>query len=367
MNLNPVLPWLRGFCLCCSVLVMGVAPAAFAADLKVVTSIRPVHGLASALMDGVGKPILLLDQRQSVHVAALRPSGTKHLQNADLVFWIGPGVAVALARPMETVTRPGAVIQLSEAPGLVWRELSDEELAAHAHHDQHDEGHDEHHDEHHDEDHDEHHDEDHDEHHDEGHDEHHDEDHDEHADHGDEHGHDDAHAEDENHRRDWHIWLNPANVTAMARYMATHMERADPDNAAIYQSNLTRLIQALEATDKAIKAKTSPATYIAIHDAYGYLADHYGLSSAGSLSIGHDVSPSVKDVTRLQAVMREKQADCLLTDPTSSPSLVRLMSENSSIPVIMMDQFGFDIAAGPDYFPKLLADLGAGLARCTHN
>ena len=43
------------------------------ADVKVVTSIKPIHSLASYLMDGVGKPDLIVDGYASPHGFALKP------------------------------------------------------------------------------------------------------------------------------------------------------------------------------------------------------------------------------------------------------------------------------------------------------
>ena len=59
------------------------------ADIKVVTSIKPIHSLASYLMDGVGKPDLIVDGYASPHGFAMKPSHAKMLQNADLIFWVG--------------------------------------------------------------------------------------------------------------------------------------------------------------------------------------------------------------------------------------------------------------------------------------
>ena len=53
------------------------------AEIKVVTSIKPIHSLASYLMDGVGKPDLIVDGYASPHGFALKPSHAKMLQNAD--------------------------------------------------------------------------------------------------------------------------------------------------------------------------------------------------------------------------------------------------------------------------------------------
>ena len=38
------------------------------AEVKVVTSIKPIHSLASYLMDGVGKPDLIVDGLSLIHI-----------------------------------------------------------------------------------------------------------------------------------------------------------------------------------------------------------------------------------------------------------------------------------------------------------
>ena len=56
------------------------------AEIKVVTSIKPIHSLASYLMDGVNKPDLIVDGYSSPHGFALKPSHAKMLQEADIIF-----------------------------------------------------------------------------------------------------------------------------------------------------------------------------------------------------------------------------------------------------------------------------------------
>ena len=57
------------------------------AEIKVVASIKPIHSLASYLMDGVNKPDLIVDGYSSPHGFALKPSHAKMLQNADIIFY----------------------------------------------------------------------------------------------------------------------------------------------------------------------------------------------------------------------------------------------------------------------------------------
>ena len=47
------------------------------AEIKVVTSIKPIHSLASYLMDGIGKPDLIVDGFNSPHGFSMKPSHAK--------------------------------------------------------------------------------------------------------------------------------------------------------------------------------------------------------------------------------------------------------------------------------------------------
>ena len=43
------------------------------AEIKVVASIKPIHSLASYVMDGVGKPDIIVDGYNSPHNFSLKP------------------------------------------------------------------------------------------------------------------------------------------------------------------------------------------------------------------------------------------------------------------------------------------------------
>ena len=84
------------------------------ADIKVVASIKPIHSLASYLMDGVGKPDLIVDGYNSPHGFALKPSHAKMLQNADLIFWVGEDLESFLDKPLKL-----SLIHISEPTRLL--------------------------------------------------------------------------------------------------------------------------------------------------------------------------------------------------------------------------------------------------------
>ena len=88
------------------------------ADIKVVASIKPIHSLASYLMNGVAKPDLIVDGYASPHGFAMKPSHAKMLQNADLIFWVGEDVENFLEKPLGSIAKKAEKIELMQIKGL---------------------------------------------------------------------------------------------------------------------------------------------------------------------------------------------------------------------------------------------------------
>lgn len=77
-----------------------------AADAPVVvTSIKPIHSLVSAIMQGVGEPELIVDGAASPHTYNLKPSNARALQDAKVIFWVGPGLEAFLEKPLQALGR----------------------------------------------------------------------------------------------------------------------------------------------------------------------------------------------------------------------------------------------------------------------
>ncbi len=68
---------------------------------NVVASIKPVHSLVSAVMAGIGEPVLIVKGAASPHNYSLRPSDASALEAADLVFWTGHGLEMFLADALD--------------------------------------------------------------------------------------------------------------------------------------------------------------------------------------------------------------------------------------------------------------------------
>ena len=122
------------------------------ADIKVVASIKPIHSLASYLMDGIAKPDLIVDGYASPHGFAMKPSHAKMLQDADIVFWVGEDLENFLEKPLDSIAEKAEKIEFMDIKGLIklkFRErniFDDHDDHGHGDHDDHakKDGHDDH-------------------------------------------------------------------------------------------------------------------------------------------------------------------------------------------------------------------------------
>jgi zinc transport system substrate-binding protein len=79
---------------------------------NVLVTIKPVHSLVAGVMDGVGKPALLLPAGATPHSYSLRPSDARKLARADLVIRVGPGLETFLTKPLANIAKRARVITL---------------------------------------------------------------------------------------------------------------------------------------------------------------------------------------------------------------------------------------------------------------
>lgn len=314
-------------------LLVPLAPTRAAAKpaVPVVASIMPIHSLVAGVMDGVGKPFLLVPGGASPHSFALRPSDARKLVAAKVVFWVGPLLETFLVRPLNALTKDATVVTLAEADGV--RRLpfrAGGPWEAHDHdHDVGGDGHDE----------------------DAAHDHDHDHDHDEHA-------------------IDEHVWLDPMNAVAFVGAIAAALEHADPANAAAYRSNAGRLVGKLHALDAELRRTLAPVRgkpYIVFHDAYQYFDTRYGLHPAGSITVSPELSPGAKRLVAIRRKIRTDKAVCVFAEPQFQPKLVRTVVEGTGARTGTLDPLGAQLTPGPNAYFQLLRGLAKDLIACLSN
>ncbi len=339
------------------------------AETKVVASIKPIHSLASYLMDGVGKPDLIVDGYASPHGFALKPSHAKMLQEADIIFWVGEDLENFLEKPLGSIAKKAEKIELLEIKGLT--KLKFRERNIFDEHDDH--GHDDHakkEDDHDDHDHDKegHKEDDHDDHdHDkEGHkeDDHDDHDHDKEGhkeDDHDDHGHE-GHAHGE---YDPHIWLDPMNAKVILSEMAEHLIENDPKNEAKYKANLKKAHKDLDKLTKKVKSELNKNfKSIVFHDAYQYFEERFGINILGAFTVNTDVMPGAEQLAEIREVIEHDKVSCVFSEPQFNPDIINAVAKDMNISTGVIDPLGATLNPGKDLYFDLISNMSKSFKGC---
>ena len=304
----------------------GLATPAAAQVPRVITDIPPVQALVAQALGDLGQPVLLLDKGADAHSFQLRPSQAAALAEADLVVWIGPEMTPWLDRAVEGLATDVAQLRLLEAEGTHLRSFG--EGAA--------------------------------------------QDHDEHADEADpdhaaepaaEDGHEHDHAHD---GVDPHAWLDPANAQLWLGLIAAELARLDPANAATYQANAAQAQAEVAALDARLDAALAPVRdkpFAVFHDAYGYFADHYGLTIAGTVALGDAAPPGAAHLAELQASLGK--ALCIFPETQHDPKMVETLAADTGLRIGgALDPEGAGLEPGPQVYGAILSGMTDTLIAC---
>ncbi|PWL17292.1 zinc ABC transporter substrate-binding protein ZnuA [Falsochrobactrum shanghaiense] len=312
----------------------GMANASFAAEREgVVVSIKPLHSIVSAVMQGVdmqgaGEPRLIVQGAGSEHVYSLKPSDAEAIENAKVIFWAGPSMETFLDKPLDTLGDGAKIVALGDVDGLTrlkFREGGPFEAHDHAH----EEG---------------------------GHDDAHN------------HSHDHSHDHDHDHGEyDLHFWLDPQNGKVLAADIARTLSESDPEHAAQYQKNARDLGEKLDALTKDIATELEAVKdkpFIVFHDAYQYFENRFGISAAGSITVSPEKTPGAARIKEIHDKIKSLGATCVFSEPQFEPKLVNTVIEGTEAKTGVLDPLGAELTDGPDLYPQLIRNLATSLKDC---
>ncbi len=306
--------WLQRTLLASALVMAGPLSSASAA---VVTTIRPLGFIASAIADGVTPTEVLLPDGASPHDFALRPSDIQRLRSADLVLWVGPDMEAFLTKALVPIsaTRKLAISELPAVKPLLMKgeEDDDHDHAGEAHN---------------------------------------------HAD--DDHGH--HHGE-----YNMHVWLSPevAKVTAIAIH--DRLLELMPQNKDKLDANLRQFENLLTQTDKNVGNMLTPVQgkgYFVFHDAYGYFEKHYGLSPLGHFTVNPEIQPGAQRLHQIRTQLVEQKAVCVFAEPQFRPAVINAVAKGTTVRSGTLDPLGIGIPLGKDSYGKFLTQLSSQYVSC---
>lgn len=292
---------------------------AFAKELTILTTIRPIYGLVKAVSGDKNQIEILVDQNQSPHEYNMKPSDIVKIKSANLIFMIDDSFEFSLASYLKKKLPKNKVIKFSQNPQIILLknrenfELLNDNESDHSH------SHDSHH--------------------------HH------------------SHDSDD---YDMHFWLDPDNAQIMVKEIANTLSDADPENSKFYQANAIKFNNELKALDSKLKnifiKHNEP--FIVLHDAYQYFSKRYHLENVGVVIVNHNVTPGIKTIQELQNIIEENNVKCIFAEPQFSSRIVRKIAEETNINVGIIDAEYGEVNLKENAYIALLNNMAESMSKC---
>ena len=274
---------------------------------NIVVSIKPIHSITSALMEGVSRPKLLLESNDSAHTFHLKPSQLNLLTNADLVITIGDSFETGLNKTLGNIKDGSRVIvsEINDIRLYDFRNVDINEMNK-----------------------------------------------DEHTDH-DEH--------------DLHLWLDIDNMIKTAQYISEKLIEIDPENINTYKTNLNKNHSRLNKLKSELKQQLTPfrsERFAIFSDTLQYFEKSFQLQKPVIVTPYHGSRLSIHRTLEARNKMKDLKIKCLLYGPENTSKKVDVLTEDLPIKAVSIDILGAKLNAGSDQYFNLMKGLSSQLLEC---
>ena len=274
---------------------------------NVVVSIKPIHSIVSALMEGVSRPQLLLESSDSAHTFHLKPSQLNLLSNADLVITIGDGFETGLKKTLGNI-KDGSHIIASEIDGLHlyhFRNTDTNEM--------------------------------------------------------------DKDEKNKHTDNDLHLWLDIHNMQKTTQYINEQLIKIDPNNSNTYETNLVIIHSRLNKLKSELQQQLAPfrsERYAIFSDTLQYFEKSFHFQKPVIITPYHGARLSIHRTLEARNKMKDLKIKCLLYGPENTSKKVNVLSEGLPIKALRIDILGAKLNAGSDQYFNLMEGLSSQLVEC---
>ncbi|MGW3044258.1 metal ABC transporter substrate-binding protein [Kitasatospora sp. NPDC001159] len=167
---------------------------------------------------------------------------------------------------------------------------------------------------------------------------------------------------------DPHIWLDPTRYAAIAKSVGDEFAKADPAHADDYKKNTDGLVTELTALDQDFRnglKDTKTKTFVTSHAAFGYLADHYGLTQVAINGVDPESDPTPARLAEVQKAAKDNGVTTIFFETLASPKLADTVAKDLGLKTAVLDPLeGVKDPSKDDYLSVMkqnLANLQAAL------
>lgn len=176
------------------------------------------------------------------------------------------------------------------------------------------------------------------------------------------HNEEEGEARDHDTGTDPHYWLTIPNGQRIATTIAQTLQQIDPPHAAEYATNLATYLDELSNLESELQRSSRSAPhkeFIAMHNAWSYLAPHYGFELVATYEPTEGSQPSLQDLQRLGELIAQHQITTFFAEPQKvSSSATKVMRDEFGLQIDILDPTG-GVSGRNSYIELMQANIAA--------
>lgn len=168
------------------------------------------------------------------------------------------------------------------------------------------------------------------------------------------------------HEEDPHVWLDPVLAQYEVETIKKALQKADPENAEIYEENAATFIAECEQLHTEFQEAFSGAKnrmFVTQHAAFGYLAARYNLTQLSIAGLSAENEPSPAQLAKLHQMIQKYEIPVIYQNSDASSSIADTLSTETGVPVEFLYSLesvtSEEIENGADYLSLMRKNLDA--------
>lgn len=160
---------------------------------------------------------------------------------------------------------------------------------------------------------------------------------------------------------DPHVWLDPNRLARIATSITEELVTLDPANSQRFRNreeDLRDRLAELDAEFRQALSGCARSTFVTTHEAFGYLADAYGLEEIGIAGIDPEAEPSPRRLAEVAELVRANDITTIYVEVLVAPDTAEVLAREVGITTATLDPLEGPPESG-DYFTAMRGNLDA--------
>lgn len=165
----------------------------------------------------------------------------------------------------------------------------------------------------------------------------------------------------ETSRRDPHVWLDPANMSAIGATVAKSLATSDPADQQAFNQRSSQFAASMTNLSKQFSDTLRSCTVkdmVVSHEAFAYLAKAVGLTQVGISGLSPDAEPSPARLAQVAELVKSKGVKTIYYETLVDPKVAKTLADETGAKAAVLDPLeGLPPGTTGDYVSIMRANL----------